>query len=86
AEKIGSILIYLSRIDKTLNKKPLVIKYSANGKDWQIGREILDDKPESPYPMIFEEGIVARYIVIQSLSSCRLSIDEVEIYSSIFME
>jgi hypothetical protein len=80
ARVIGSLVAFESRRGDDINRRPLLAAFSLDGRVWQpVQTPLTEDgsrlrlAPSSP--------ITARYLAIRAGGRCRLSLDEVEVFS-----
>lgn len=76
-ELIKSVVIYESRSGDEWNKRPLIVAFSDDARSWK-GTPVSED--ETPIRINLMNPVSARYVMVSSSGTCRLSFDEIEIY------
>ena len=79
-KSIGAVYIYESHSNSKVNKRPLLVAISSNGKKWRKVKIVHNVNYETPIKITFKEPKTGRYVRIQASGSCHLNFDEVEIY------
>ena len=79
-EVIGSIQIYPGIPGSKRNTRPVAVKISNDGKVWQDLFQINLGQLNSPVRVIIKKPVQSRYVLLRAIGTCRLAIDEVEIY------
>ncbi len=79
-QHIGSIVIYENIKNPSWNARPLIIGLSNDQQNWGIIKEINRRTKHTPLYIEFNTPHTARYVMLMSLETCQLALDEVEIY------
>jgi hypothetical protein len=80
SKPIDRIVLYESRRNSNINKRPLTVRLSENGETWRLGTRVTDEDHPSPIILNLEQPLTARFILIRASGYSHLSFDEVEIY------
>ncbi|MFC1498666.1 hypothetical protein ACFLS1_09400 [Verrucomicrobiota bacterium] len=79
-QPIGSVVLHEGLRGSDLNLRPLIIRTSADGKEWQTIKTISQGWTGVPLRVELENEPLARFIMVKASGKCRLTFDEVEIY------
>jgi hypothetical protein len=79
-EPIGSIAVYPGVPGPERNTRPVAVKISTHGKVWQDVGVIDLAEFSSPVLITIKNPVKSRYVLLKAMGTCRLAIDEVEIY------
>jgi NedA-like, galactose-binding domain len=79
-ELIGSILVYPGVPGSKRNTRPVAVMISNDGKIWQNLGNINLAQLKPPVRVKIKKPVQSRYVLLKAIGSCRLAIDEVEIY------
>jgi hypothetical protein len=80
SEPIGSIAIFENRQNPIWNARPLIVSFSDDQKNWRPAGAITNRKLANPLRLEFTIPEKARYVLLQATGTCRLALDEVEIF------
>lgn len=80
---IKTIVLHESIQDPSVNIRPLQILLSTNGKTWHTVAEHRSANDKGPIRIILEPNQAARYVRVKATGTCRIALDEVEMYGSL---
>ena len=79
-KSINSIVAFSAEKNPKLNRKPLKVFLSEDGKSWQLGGHLSDVNIKTPLSLSFHQPLLAQFILIQATGYCHLAMDEIEVY------
>jgi hypothetical protein len=78
-KRIGSIVLYESRKNRSWNQRPIEVATSSDGEMWSKIEEAFTDGGGT-LTLNLSKPVTARFVAIKATGPCRLSFDEVEIF------
>jgi len=79
---IRAIHIYEDIKGQQVNRRPITVSFSSDGKNWRTVRVISEAASETPIRLEFSSSEKTRYVLLKAYGKCRLALNEVEIYSA----
>jgi len=78
--EVSLVKLYENMSGDQFNKRPLFLSFSSDGKNW-IWDHTEISSYDNPVTVKLDNPVKARYILLSSHGHCRLSFNEIEVYS-----